>query len=160
MNGKNSSISTIASDTIFYGVSSFLSRSITLLTLPLLARYFTVEDYGKFDLYYLSISLVITFFLFGQDSAIFRYFYDQKNNEDRRYILTQTIIFQLIVAISAILLFYLSKGALVEYLNFSNESIKFIEIILLIVPFGILYTLAECILRLTRDLKKYIFQHF
>ena len=52
MNGKNSSISTIASDTIFYGVSSFLSRSITLLTLPLLARYFTVEDYGKFDLYY------------------------------------------------------------------------------------------------------------
>ena len=150
------SISIVAKDTIFYGISSFLSRSITLLTLPLLARHFTVEDYGKFDLYYLSISLMITFFLFGQDSAIFRYFYDQKNDKDRRCIVTQTIIFQLIVASSAILFFYLSKGALVEYFNFSNESIKFIEIILLIVPFGILYTLAECILRLTRDLKKYI----
>lgn len=149
-------ISIVAKDTIFYGLASILSRSVTLLTLPLLARYFSVEEYGLFDYYYVTIALLITFFLFGQESAIFRYFYDADDDASRTYLVTRslTCLLLFIMLIYAFLFFF--KDFFIDFFQISNETKKIFLIIISIIPFGILYTVSETILRLTRDLKKYI----
>ena len=129
---------------------------MTLFTLPLLARHFTVEQYGLFDLFYISVSLLITFFIFGQDSAIFRYFHDEVDDEGRKRIITQTIVLQLILSIIVIGAFFLLKNNFNWYLELSEEIKTFLLIILMILPFGILYTISETILRLTSNLKRYM----
>lgn len=156
MSTLKSLIGVVAHDTAFYGLANILSRSVTLFTLPLLARYLSVEEYGLFDLYYLSISLLITCFILGQDSSIFRYFYDENDNESRKFLVTQTIIFQLIISIIIIFVLFLIQDILIELIGLNNETIKFIKLLILIVPFGILYTISEAILRLTGDLKRYL----
>ena len=91
MYSLRSLIFTVGKDTSFYGIASVLTRSISLLILPLLARHFSVEEYGLFDLLYLSLTLLVTFFIFGQDSSILRYFYDENDDDSRRALVTNSV---------------------------------------------------------------------
>ena len=55
-----------------------VNKLSVLLTFPFLARYFSVEEYGKLDFLINLISLTIVIIVFGQDSAIGRYIQEQK----------------------------------------------------------------------------------
>lgn len=72
-------ISFFFKDFIFYGVITGFNKLSVLLTFPFLARYFSVEDFGKLDFLINLISLTIVIIVFGQDSAIGRYIQEQKN---------------------------------------------------------------------------------
>jgi O-antigen/teichoic acid export membrane protein len=98
----------------------------------------------------------VTFFTFGQDSAILRYFHDEGDDESRKQLISQTIIFQLMVSISALGIFLLFKDEIIGALGLSNESANLVLTLLMIVPFGICYTISEIVLRLTSDLKRYM----
>ncbi|MDA8649868.1 oligosaccharide flippase family protein [Alphaproteobacteria bacterium] len=150
------SIATLGRETLFYGLASVLSRLISLLMLPLLTRHFAVEDYGLFDLFYLSLSLLVTFFLFGQDSAIFRYFFDEETDNSRKQIITDVIVFQLAVIVCVVTVLFVIERYIIEYFDFPNRIIEMIKILILIVPFGFLYTVSEAVLRLTSNLKRYL----
>ena len=104
MYSLRSLIFTVGKDTSFYGIASVLTRSISLLILPLLARHFSVEEYGLFDLLYLSLTLLVTFFIFGQDSSILRYFYDENDDDSRRALVTNSVSMIFLLSIMIFLL--------------------------------------------------------
>jgi O-antigen/teichoic acid export membrane protein len=149
-------ILTVVRDSSLYGVASILSRSITLLTLPMLTRHFSVEEYGLFDLFYVSVLVLITFFIFGQDSSILRYFHDEVDDDGRKRLITQTLVFQLGVFLSVVGICFLLKDFLIQAFGISNQIQNFAQVLLMIVPFGILYTISEVVLRLTSDLKRFL----
>lgn len=149
-------ILTVVRDSSLYGVASILSRSITLLTLPMLTRHFSVEEYGLFDLFYVSVLVLITFFIFGQDSSILRYFHDEVDDDGRKRLISQTLVFQLGVFLSVVGICFLLKDFLIQAFGISNQIQNFAQVLLMIVPFGILYTISEVVLRLTSDLKRFL----
>ena len=66
----------LVKDTIIFGIAQGVSRSFALITFPLLSRNLTVMEYGTLD-FFLTLSGFITILLiFGQDSAVARFFYD------------------------------------------------------------------------------------
>ena len=63
-------------DTFIFGLAQGLSRSFALITFPILSRNLNVSDYGLLDLFLTISGFIVIFLIFGQDSAVARYFYD------------------------------------------------------------------------------------
>ena len=87
----------LLSDAAVYGLGGALNKLIALFTFPLLARYFSVEQFGVIDLLNTTVVLLVTFLVFGQDSAVARFFYDDENSSRRRQVVSQSLAFQIII---------------------------------------------------------------
>ncbi len=139
----------IFKDSFVYGAAGILSKSLVILTFPLLARSYSIEDYGIIDLLYFMTNLLTTFFIFGQDSAIFRFFHIDNCNLKRSKMITGSVTLQIILSIAFIFSLWIIKAFFYESLNISTKVSYLINIVLLSAPFGVVYANAQAILRLT-----------
>ena len=64
----------LLNDSLVYGLGGALNKVLALFTFPLLARHFSVEQFGVIDLLNTSVVLLVTLLVFGQDSAVARFF--------------------------------------------------------------------------------------
>lgn len=140
----------LAKDSILYGGAAALNKAFALITFPLLARHFSVEDYGTIDFFNVTAALLVTLFVFGQDSAVARYFYEHKENHQRRQIISQSLAFQLgllalIIPPARLLLSHDIAGLLSP----SGHVEPLLKIVLLQVPFLLLINFSQNILKWT-----------
>ena len=84
----------LARDSVIYGGAAAISRAFALITFPLLAQHFSVADYGIIDLFSIMANLIALLVVFGQDSAIARYFYDDTDTVQRRRVVSQSLLLQ------------------------------------------------------------------
>jgi len=79
MNLKN-----VLKHTAVYGISSSLNRAAGFFLIPIYTRYLEPEEYGVLALCQAIISLLAIVFEMGMNSALFRYYfeYDDKNEKD------------------------------------------------------------------------------
>ena len=87
-------IKRLANDTLIYGVFHALVRALNFITFPLLARHFSVAEYGRFDFAMITINLIALLCIFGQDSALARYYYDVKKDHEKQTVVTQSLFIQ------------------------------------------------------------------
>ena len=97
----------LLSDTFTYGFTLAISRAFSFITFPLLARHFSVSDYGKLDFFLIMMGFLNTLVIFGQDSAVARYFYEYDNSKQRRELISQSLLAQIIFCIIVLAFFYL-----------------------------------------------------
>lgn len=90
-------------DTLVYGTSAALSRSVGLLTFPVLTRYLAPENYGRLDLLLVVASLGTTILVMGQDSAVARLYYDPKLEKCRSQVVSQGLMVQVLAALALVL---------------------------------------------------------
>ena len=88
-------------DAAVYGLATALTRLMAIITLPLLTRALSPEQYGFMDSVSVLVAVVVGFCTFGQDSAVARMFYDTEDMEERRRIVSQGLIIQLLIAVPA-----------------------------------------------------------
>ena len=81
-------------DTILYAIANFGSSALTFLMLPLYTRYFSPEQYGTWDLFVTTITLLVPFITFELTSATYRWLLDQ--TDDLKSTIISTGFFQLI----------------------------------------------------------------
>lgn len=145
----------LAKDSFIYGIASALNKVINLFLFPVLTRYFSVEEFGVIDSFVLLSTLLITVLIFGQDSAVSRFFYEYDNVERRKEVISQSLLIQIVtMAIFLPLLFIFSIPISEAYVN-SEKSAQLINIILWQIPFGLLINFAGNILKWT--FKRYQF---
>jgi len=63
-------------DLALYGGAAAISKGFALITFPLLARHFSVAEYGVLDYFLVLAGFLATMAIFGQDSAVARFFYE------------------------------------------------------------------------------------
>ncbi len=149
---KNQNFFLFLKDLIFYGFMTGLNKLSVLITFPFLARYFSVEDYGRLDFLLSLISLIIVFTTFGQDSAVGRYIQEQKTKDKQKIVVTNSFLIHIIfLVIVLILLIYLR-----DYLeNFFYTNELFL-IITLQIPFILFISFSENIFRWTFSKTKFL----
>ena len=59
------SLKFLLKDSALYGGAAAVSKALALITFPLLARHFTVTEYGVLDYFLVLTSLMTIFFIFG-----------------------------------------------------------------------------------------------
>ena len=87
-------LSFLFKDSVLYGGAAAFSKSFTLITFPILTRHFSVSEYGLFDIFMVAAAMLGTFFVFGQDSAVARYFYEYEKKRIRQEIISLSLFYQ------------------------------------------------------------------
>ena len=142
-------------DSLFFGGLRAISMLFPILTIPLLTRYFSVENYGLYDSLLVLGSFISSILVFGQDSAVARWFYQVEDLNSKRKIVSESLIIQLAFTILIIPILLIYRAELAGfYLKNSNYG----QFVLLILVYGVLLLLNNFtinILKWTYDRKKY-----
>ena len=142
-------------DSIFFGGLRAVSMLFPLLTIPLLTRYFSVENYGLYDSLLVLGSFISSFLVFGQDSAVARWFYQVEELKQKQKIVSESLLIQLVFTILIIPTFLIFREELADfYLQKSSYSLH----VLLILVYSVLLLLNNFtinILKWTYDRKRY-----
>lgn len=139
----------LAKDSVVYGLGAALNKAITLITFPLLARHFSVQDFGVIDLLNTLVVLVITLLVFGQDSAVARYFYEHDDTATRQQVVSQSFVFQLgilALVVPPMLIFSRELSAL---LKVGDDGVAIVRLMVLQVPFFLMINFSQGILKWT-----------
>ena len=105
----NSEIKKLASETIFYGFATILPRTLNFLLVPLHTRVFAQEAYGDVSELYGYVAFFNIVFLFGMETAFFRFTNKEGLDPAKVFRMTQTVVSAISVFLSGIfLIFYRS----------------------------------------------------
>lgn len=140
----------LAKDSILYGGAAALNKAFALITFPLLARHFSVENYGTIDFFNITAALLVTLFVFGQDSAVARFFYEYKDTDQRRQLISQSLCFQIgLLTLIIPLIWLLFADNIAGQISHSVHALTLLKLILLQLPFLLLINFSQNILKWT-----------
>nr|WP_294872385.1 oligosaccharide flippase family protein [uncultured Pedobacter sp.] len=94
-----SRVKALAKDSVIYGLSSVITRTITIFLVPIYTRIFTPQDYGVINLINTTFFLVGMFCVFGLDSSAARWFYDSENENDKKSTISTWFWFQFFISV-------------------------------------------------------------
>lgn len=145
-------LSFLLKDSIIYGGANAISKLTTLITFPLLARYFGVEQFGIYDYLVVLSSFITIIFVFGQDSAVARYLFETDIIQEKSEIISQSLLFQTAGILLITPLIYLNIDY-ISYLIFGRNGGD--EILLKILLFQMPVLL---IINFTQNILKWTFR--
>jgi O-antigen/teichoic acid export membrane protein len=146
----------LAKDSVLYGGAASLNMAFALLTFPILARHFSVEQYGIYDFLNVGVGLLSTIMVFGQDSAVARFFYDHTEKRPRQEIISQSLAFQVVLLAVVLLPLWTLAGQVANLMGRSGVSDQLVRLILLNVPFMVLINFSQNILKWTFSRAKFL----
>jgi len=142
-------------DSLFFGGLKAISMLFPLLTIPILTRYFSVENYGLYDSLVVLGIFISSILVFGQDSAVARWFYQVEDLNSKRKIVSESLIIQLAFTFLIIPILLIYRAELTSfYLQNSNNA----QLVLLTLVYSVLLLFNNFtinILKWTYDRKKY-----
>lgn len=147
----------LAKDSLIYGFGGALNNVIALLTFPILARHFSVADFGVIDLLNTSLVLAITLLVFGQDSAVARYFYEYDNDNDRRQMISQSFVLQIAIVSLVIPILLALAEPIAQLLDSGDEGTYIVRLMILQAPFFLLINFSQNILKWTLRRRDFLF---
>lgn len=153
---ENARLAFLFKDSVIYGVAGALSKAFSLLTFPLLARHFSVTDYGVFDYFSVLANFLVIVFIFGQDSAVTRYFYEHNRSTDRRQLITQSLIFQAICLAIFIPILWWNAQPISAWLQPDRPSIDLFQVVLLQLPFILAMNFSQNLLKICFERNKFL----
>lgn len=139
----------LAKDSVLYGGASAIERSLALITFPLLARYFSIQEYGWIDLFAAWVMLFSRTLVFGQDSAVARYYYEYEDTESRRQLISQSLILQVCLILLILPIILIVGPAFIGTLVQSPDARHLMRLALLQVPFIVLTNFSQNLLKWT-----------
>lgn len=136
-------------DSVIYGGASAATAALGLIVFPILARHFSVTEYGVVDFFLVLAGLMAIFLVFGQDSAIARFFYEYEDAWSRRQVISQSLALQLVMAVVLLPVMWLGAEAATGLMISAENAEWLFKLIILQLPFVILASFARNILKWT-----------
>jgi O-antigen/teichoic acid export membrane protein len=140
-------LSFLAKDSVVYGSAAAITKAFALLTFPLLARHFTVAEYGVIDYFSFVTNWLGLLIVFGQDSAVARFFYEDDVPEKRSQIISQSLALQGALVLLLVPALWLSSNTLARHLHASREAGAILRLVLLQLPFLVATNFSQGLLR-------------
>lgn len=83
----------LALNTLIIGIGKFSTQIVSFLLLPLYTSILTTEEYGTYDLILTIATFVLPFITLLMEESMFRFLIDCKNNNQKKYVISQTMIY-------------------------------------------------------------------
>jgi len=84
--------------TVIYGLGGLISHAVGFLLIPVYTRYLSPNDYGVVAMVMIYITVLEIVMRMGVDSALFKVYFEEKDEDSRRSLVTTTFLFQLVAA--------------------------------------------------------------
>jgi O-antigen/teichoic acid export membrane protein len=139
----------LAKDTAVYGIGGALTKLLSLITFPLLARHFSVQDFGIIDLLNTAVLLLSVLLAFGLDSAVARFFYENSETEYRRQIVSQALLIQVVILAFALPILWVNTDVIGSFIDAGPNSSIILHLLILQSPLFVLLGFAQSLLKWT-----------
>lgn len=149
-------ISFLVKDAAVYGLTSAISRVASLLTFPLIARSLSPAEYGSLDLLQVFAAFLALLIVFGQDSAIARFFYESDSISWRRQVISQSLWLQFMVVALLVPILWMVARPISETMLNDAHSYRLVQMIIVQAPFIAMINVSASVLRLTFRKRRYV----
>jgi O-antigen/teichoic acid export membrane protein len=112
---------------INFGYGSILILIINIISIPLLTRLLTPDEYGNYSLFIMSSNIMYIIILFGFEQSFVKFFYDEKN-ENKSTLLYKCLVIPIIISLFILILYFLFA----IFINLSSNQFKFVTFLLII----------------------------
>ncbi len=146
-------------DSALYGGSAAISKAFGLITFPIVSRHFSVAEYGVLDYFLTFATPLAVLLIFGQDAAVARYFYEHTDRNERRQLISQSLLFQIAgVALAAPILWLLADSMSSALLPSEQvmRAPELLQLVVLQLPFLLLINFSQNILKWTFDRVRFL----
>lgn len=144
------------SHTIIYGIGSALQTMLGFVLIPLYTRYYTADMYGVLSLITLCGTLVGSVFYLGASSALSRSYYDYRDAEERKKVISTSFYITLAGALLQISLGFALRDRISMLLFHNGNYSLHISIILMSSAFTFINNLFYLLLRFERRSRQVI----
>lgn len=83
-------------NTTILGLGTFFTKVISFLLVPIITRIISTNEYGFFDLSYTYITLLVPILTLGIGEGIFRFLIDAKSDNEKKKIISSSLMFLII----------------------------------------------------------------
>lgn len=90
------SLKRLSGDSLVYGFGQVSGKAVNLLLVPILTRVLLPQQYGVADLVVSYSASALLVLVFGMDSALARFFYEQENRASRVRMVSSSFVFRLV----------------------------------------------------------------
>lgn len=115
-----SKIRKLAGETVLYGLGTIIPRMLNFFLVILHTRIFLPEDYGIYINLYAWVAVLNTIYLFGMETAYFRFSTKEGADEQKVFRVTQTFV--LAISFSMSLCIALLSGPIAEKFNLAGNA--------------------------------------
>lgn len=124
----------ILKDTAIYGISNALSKFLALLTLPIIVHAINPTDFGIWNLLTMLGSVITAIVVFGMDSAVVRYYFDDNSLLHHQKIFSHGLFLQGICIAVFFLFGFIFPGFFLRVINLPDSYKTGLIIVFLWVP--------------------------
>ncbi len=141
------SLKRLAKESFVYGLSGYLSKSISIFLLPLYTAVLTTEDYGILDL--LGTIVVVSSFLIisGTDTSVGYYYFRKEHTEERPVIIISSLYARLLFSVTGFIIIAFA-APYISHLIFGRDLSLFVTITGFSIVFQSLHSFLFNLLRL------------
>ncbi|MCX5829559.1 MAG: oligosaccharide flippase family protein [Deltaproteobacteria bacterium] len=140
----------LASESLVYGLAGIASRFLSIFLVPIYTRIFSPEDYGVMSLVTTTMSLVGIFVILALDSAAGRWYWDTKDENDRKTTLSSWFWCQLVVASSFCAITLIFSSELSHWIVKDGRAAIYFQISAFALPIGLIGFVTSTWLRMQR----------
>lgn len=108
----------LLSETAIYGMSTIFGRLLNYALVPLHTQVFSQNQYGTISIFYANIALLNVVFLYGMETAFFRFSTKAEADKNAIFNLCQTLL--LASTAVFVLIFLYSSKPIAEYYHFAD----------------------------------------
>lgn len=147
----NGRLKFLLKDSVIYGGVSSLSKFLHIFLLPILTRYISKSDFGIYDTLLTISAFVIGIVIAGTDSSVARFFYDTKDLNKQKVIVSEVLFFELAMSmLICAILWLFSPWILVQFFE-NTVYLPEMHILIFTIPF-------IALVRYTQNLLKWIYK--
>jgi O-antigen/teichoic acid export membrane protein len=152
----------LSKDMFVYGVGGAFIQVVGLITLPIITRLFTPQEYGTLDLIYQSLGYLSVLLGMNVNSALLRYYYETSADDpgDRRRLVSTAIWSVAGFSLPIIPILSLFAKPFSLWIFDSTEPAAAITLAVFTVPLSLLFHMLTSLQRLERRPKYYIALNF
>lgn len=140
-------------DTALYGVANAASKAIAFLTLPIVVSALTVEQLGAWNILTLTGTLLSAVAIFGMDSAVVRFFHDDKSQQHHKCIFSHGLYVQSSVLVVLFIPCWFLNTSFLSALNLNETYDRALQLIIFWLP-------ANVFVQYFQNWFKWTFQRF
>jgi O-antigen/teichoic acid export membrane protein len=140
-----------------YAVGDILPKIIPLVMIPILTRYLSVAEFGITDLIATMVALLSPFMLMGIDTGIQAYYFDGRNQEEKKQLISSGYWLLFIWCLVCCAILFPFSNFLAGILLGETTYMRLVEMALLSIPFRLLIEIAKFIMRIEERTWGYVF---
>jgi O-antigen/teichoic acid export membrane protein len=150
------SLRRLTGDSLVYGLGQVGGKVVNLLLVPVLTRVLVPQQYGVADLVTAYSASALLVLVFGMDSALARFFYEQPDREARIRMASSSFVWRVVTGGTLALLLAFFAAPVAGRLLGGEVYAKYLRIGALTIPFTLLTLFANDVLRVTFQPWKFI----